>query len=244
MNEKEIVDGVSEVEGGLPIDEMERIIETDEEEIVDNLTEVEDSLLIDKEQGKDYINQELYNSSQLYKHEADLISQINIVYTDTFSWDIDNFKRIYSENKDKYEAISAETDMPPKLIAAIHYRESGCNFNTYLHNGDPLGKPTTHVPKGILFDNFTDGAIDAMSKFEGIRDDYKLTSDSKDMAAMLAFAEKYNGLGYYKHDRISPYVFSGSDVYKMGKYISDGTYDSTTIDIQPGVYLLISSLEE
>ena len=113
-----------------------------------------------------------------------------------------------------------------------------------MHNGDPLGKPTTHVPVGKNFDNFTDAAVDALSEKKSLRDKYKLTSDSNDMAAMMAFAESYNGLGYYNKDRVSPYVYSGTDVYKSGKYVSDGNYSATAVDGQPGVYILINSLKQ
>ena len=190
------------------------------------------------------VNEELYKSSALYKHEVDLIAQINSINTEKFSWDINTFKKTYEKNKAIYEEISRKTGIPPELIAAIHYRESGCNFNTYLHNGDPLGKPTTHVPKGKNFDNFIDAAVDALSEKNSLKEKYKLTSNSNDMAAMMAFAESYNGLGYYNKDRVSPYVYSGTNMYKSGKYVSDGNYSATTVDEQPGVYILINSLKK
>lgn len=45
----------------------------------------------------------------------------------------------YAKNKEIYQYISDRTGVPPELIAAFHYRESGCDFNTYLHNGQKLG---------------------------------------------------------------------------------------------------------
>jgi len=60
---------------------------------------------------------------------------------------------------------------------------------------------------------------------------------------MMAFAESYNGLGYYNKGLVSPYVYSGTNVYTKGKYVVDGKFSSSTIDGQPGVYLLINSLE-
>jgi len=52
-----------------------------------------------------------------------------------------------------------------------------------------------------------------------------LTSESEDVAAMMAFAERYNGLGYYNNGSISPYMYSGTDVYSSGKYTEDHGYD-------------------
>ena len=34
----------------------------------------------------------------------------------------------------------------------------------------------------------------------------------------------------------SPYVFSGTEVYEKGKYISDGSFSSEVVDAQPGIY--------
>ena len=59
----------------------------------------------------------------------------------------------------------------------------------------------------------------------------------------MAFAERYNGLGYYNKKRVSPYVYSGTNVYTGGKYVSDGVYDSNTVDKQPGVYILIDAIK-
>lgn len=45
----------------------------------------------------------------------------------------------YAKNKEIYQYISDRTGVPPELFAAFHYRESGCDFNTYLHNGQKWG---------------------------------------------------------------------------------------------------------
>lgn len=116
------------------------------------------------------------------------------------------FYRTCKKHIKTYNKISKDTKLPPQLIAAIHYRESGCDFTTYLHNGDPLGKPTTSVPKGKYFNNFVDAAIDALKEKNSYRKQYKLSAKSKDLAAKFSFAERYNGLGYYKRGVNSPYI--------------------------------------
>ncbi len=188
------------------------------------------------------VDQVLYDKNDVYKHEVDLIEKINDINYDKFSWDINNFNKIYNNNKETYERIAKKTGVPAELIAALHYRESGCSFKKYMHNGDPLGKPTVHVPKGKNFDNFEESAIDALLDKKSLIAAYGLTSDSADMAKMMAFAERYNGLGYYNKDRVSPYVYSGTNVYTGGKYVEDGIFDIKTVDKQPGVYMLIQSL--
>ena len=180
----------------------------------------------------------------LYQYEVGLITQINSIETNKFGWDLNNIKKIYEKNKAIYEEISRLTGIPPELICAIHYRESGCDFNTYLHNGQPLGKPTTIVPVGRLFNDFKEAAVDALLSFKSLRDEYGITSDSSDMAALMGFAESYNGTGYKDNNHgPSPYVYSGTNIYKSGKYVSDGKYSATAIDGQPGVYILVNELK-
>lgn len=179
-----------------------------------------------------------------YTNNKDLIARIQEMNADgKFDYDIWNIKNIFKNNKSIYEAIASQTGVPPELIAAIHYRESGCNFKTYLHNGQPLGEPTTIVPKGRIFNDFTEAAVDALnSKQKSIG--LNLSEDDS-IEMMATFAELYNGTGYSDyHDTSSPYVYSGTNVYTSGKYTSDGKYDPDKVDKQPGVYLLISSLSE
>lgn len=182
------------------------------------------------------------NYHKYYINNKDLINQIKVVNKeDKFDYDIWNFQKIFTENKGTYEEIANQTGVPPELIAAIHYRESGCNFETYLHNGQPLGKPTTIVPKGRIFNDFTEAAIDALNseqKNKGIS-----LSEEDSIEMMMLFAELYNGTGYTDYrNTASPYVYSGTDVYISGKYASDGEYDSELVDKQPGIYLLVISL--
>ena len=177
-------------------------------------------------------------NTPLYNATAKNIANVNTI-NNNFNNDISNFKNIYNNNISTYSLIAERTGVPAVLVAAIHYRESNANFNTYLHNGDPLGTPTVNVPKGKNFNNFVDAAVDALSMKDSFREMYKLTSDSTDIVAMCAYAEVYNGLGYYNNGRISPYVYSGTNIYTSGKYVSDGSFKANVVDSQPGIYILI-----
>ena len=153
------------------------------------------------------------------------------------------FARNYEQNKGRYEAVAQRTNMPPKLIAALHWRESTGNFGTYLHQGDPLGKPAVHVPKDIpVFHDWEDAAVHALQQKQGHQSALGLTKDSTDVPAMAAYAELYNGLGYHFRGRPSPYVYSGTDRYSSGKYVADGVYDARTVDQQLGVLALMTSI--
>lgn len=179
-----------------------------------------------------------------YTNNKNLISGIQAVNADgNFDYDIWNFRKIFNNNKSIYETIAGRTGVPAKLVAALHYRESGCNFNTYLHNGQPLGQPTTIVPKGRIFNDFTEAAVDALNSKQKSIGVNLMEDDSIEM--MATFAELYNGVGYTKYrNTATPYVYSGTDAYSSGKYTSDGKYDPNKVDKQPGVYLLITSLQE
>src|SRR5262245_54230899 len=50
--------------------------------------------------------------------------------------------------KDRYKLLEAQTNVPWYFIGLLHLRESDCDFNTHLHNGDPLTARTVHVPAG------------------------------------------------------------------------------------------------
>ena len=105
------------------------------------------------------------------------------------------------KKKSRYNQISKATNLPPLLIAAIHYRESTTDyfnrkFSVHLHNGDPLGKVTKNYPEGICYYDFVKAGIDAfesMDSFDERRKNLKLTKKSKDIYAMLTIAWFHNG---------------------------------------------------
>lgn len=67
------------------------------------------------------------------------------------------------------------------------------------------------------------------------------------MAAMLTFAEYYNGANA---DQISTYVYNsaldntGSNIAGTGKFTSDGEWDEDAENQQPGIYLLLDTIVE
>ena len=84
-------------------------------------------------------------------------------------------------------------------MAAIWYREdSQMRTSRYLHNGQPLGRTTTIVPRGIFFrkDQFVDAAVHALGQKNHLRNALGLSYESRDLAAMAAYTEAYNGFGY------------------------------------------------
>ncbi|MCA1293762.1 C40 family peptidase [Paenibacillus sp. alder61] len=155
------------------------------------------------------------------------------------------FQQHYAKYKHKYEAVSKKTGIPPELIAAIHWREGSGNFDTYLHNGDPLGKKTVHVPKGIFFTDWEEAAIHAINMKKSVRDKVGINHSTKDIAKMMTYAECYNGLGYINHKVNSVYVFSGTNIPLEGKYYKDNVFTYGPVkDDNPGVAVMLLSLTE
>ncbi|MED5373043.1 MAG: peptidoglycan-binding protein [Myxococcota bacterium] len=156
-----------------------------------------------------------------------------------------SFKEHWAQHKARYEAVAAETGFPAELIAAIHWRECSGSFNKYLHQGDPLGKPAVNHPTDIpVFHDWHEAAVHAltMSDKAAHRDNLGITEDTRDPATLATFAEAYNGLGYHNRGRVSPYVYSGTDAYSSGKYVSDGRFSSRTVDKQLGVITMMGAV--
>ncbi len=131
--------------------------------------------------------------------------------------------------KARYQGVEARTGVPWWLIAGIHEREASQNWNTQLAQGDPLHQVSTKVPRGMgPFDTWEEGAIAAL-KHDG------LTSvPDWDLEKALHWQEKYNGWGYFYRGIPSPYIWGATSVQRPGKFVSDGVWSSTEIDLQIG----------
>lgn len=143
-------------------------------------------------------------------------------------------------NKKRYESVAhrfSNKGLVWWLVAVIHEMEGEQNFNTYLGNGEQLRFVTKMVPKGRgPFKNFEDGAFDALTlaKMNDVTD--------WSIGNVLYILEKYNGFGYDKFGGISPYLWSGSQHYKKGKYVEDGVYDPSYVSRQIGIALLLKKI--
>lgn len=144
------------------------------------------------------------------------------------------------DNIDKYKQVELKTRVPWYLVGAIHGLEASFNLKTCLHNGDPLGKKTVHVPAGRgPFYTWEQAAIDAL-EYEGCKNIEKWG-----VGEVLKFAERYNGTGYLKRGLMSPYLWSCTNKYSgYGKYVRDHVYDPTAQDDQAGVAAVMKKLEK
>jgi len=154
-------------------------------------------------------------------------------------------KRIEAHRKD-YEAIEARCKVPWFMIAALHSRESDLNFQTHLHNGDPLSNYTYHVPAGRPKVGhgppftFAESAADALSMpAHGFSNVTRWSVER-----MLYGEENYNGWGYIRLQENSPYVWALTSVQEPGKYVADGVFSRAAWDYQPGCAAIMKTLGE
>jgi lysozyme family protein len=133
--------------------------------------------------------------------------------------------------KAKYHLVEQYTGVPWYIIAVIHERESSQNWNGNLGQGDPWDKVSIHVPKGRgPFHSWEAAAFDALVNCSP----YAAKNHDWSPGGALTLLEEYNGLGYASRGLPSPYVWSGTNQYKSGKYIADGLFKADAVDTQLG----------
>ena len=157
---------------------------------------------------------------------------------------------IIYEHRDEYRETAflvgdkyGTTGPPWVMIGALHMRESSCDFDCHLHNGDPLTARTTHVPAGQPETGsppFTweESAIDALSM-----PPHELGKVVNwNIERILYECERYNGWGYMGKCN-SPYIWACTTHYTGGKYVADGVFDPDAWDSQVGCAAIFKVLD-
>jgi lysozyme family protein len=148
-----------------------------------------------------------------------------------------------SAARGRYETAGAGA-IPWFFISVIHAMEASLDFTKHLHNGDPLTAKTVQVPSGRPPGNppFTweVSAADALS-MKGLGGGTEWS-----LAGTLYQLERYNGWGYRLHHPqvLTPYLWSFSNHYTSGKYISDGTWSDTAVSKQSGAAVILRRMAE
>ena len=139
-------------------------------------------------------------------------------------------------NKDRFMKVQAACGVPALWLMPTFERE-GPSFNAYFGNGDPLSHPTKDVPRGRgPFATWEDGCVDALAL------DHVTQCTGWTWEAACYEWEKWNGFGPRMHGRPTGYVWSGTSVYKGGKYVSDGVWSRGTYDQQLGTVIIAKEL--
>jgi len=145
------------------------------------------------------------------------------------------------QHRDRYQTLEGLTDVPWYIIAVIHSMEASQKFNGHLHNGDPLTARTVHVPKhrpvaGNPPFTFEDSGVDAL-RFENMDQVEDWT-----LPGALFRLEAFNGFGSRARGINTPYLWSFSNHYTRGKFVSDGVFDANAVSGQCGAALLLRKM--
>jgi lysozyme family protein len=140
----------------------------------------------------------------------------------------------------EFLAMQTQCSVPALWVMPVFMRENP-SFASYLGNGDPLDKPTIHVPKGRgPFPDWAAGAVDALTL------DHIIGTPPEAWTWPWACWkwEGWNGFGPRNHGRPSGYLWAGTTIYAGGKYVSDGVWSRGTWDQQLGCVELARAIAE
>ena len=147
--------------------------------------------------------------------------------------------------RSRYMLVAAKFKCPWPLIGVIHNLEGSCDFDTHLHDGDPLTARTVNEPAGRPLKGeppFTweESAEDAIEmKGWGRIEHWTLERAMYEL-------ERYNGFGYRTQhpDVLSPYLFSKTNLYTRGKYVKDHKFSASAVSGQVGALAVLLALAE
>ncbi len=147
-------------------------------------------------------------------------------------------------SRDRYAAAGRRSGVPWYFIAAVHGLEASFNFRSHFHNGDfPLSRRTRQVPAGrplvwLPPSDWESSTIDALRLmgFAGQQD--------WSIPRTLYRLEAYNGFGYRRTGRATPYLWSFSNHYERGKFLADGHFDPRARSQQCGAAMMLKLLDD
>lgn len=133
--------------------------------------------------------------------------------------------------------------MPWWFIPLVHERE--CirgvdNFNCNIAQGDPFNRKSKNVPYNGPFPSWKEAAIAALVG----EHPHAAKWTNWSAGGVATIAEQYNGLKYANAGRPSPYVWSGTDQYKIGKVMRDHGPIENVVDTQLGVMVSLHAMME
>jgi lysozyme family protein len=147
------------------------------------------------------------------------------------------------QSRPRYQSVATRAGVPWQFVAAIHGMEASFNFRAHFHNGDfPLSQRTRQVPAGrpirwLPPSDWESSAMDALRLlgFTG-QSDWSL-------AHTLYRLEAFNGFGYRRYAKPSPYLWSFSSLYERGKFVADGHFDPRARSQQCGTATMLKLLD-
>lgn len=146
--------------------------------------------------------------------------------------------------KPRYAEAGKRAGVPWFFIGAIHGLEASFNFRAHFHNGDfPLTRRTRQVPAGrptvwLPPSDWESSTVDALRLmgFAGASD--------WGLERTLWRLEAFNGFGYRRLGKVSPYLWSYSSHYDRGKFVADGRYSPVARSQQCGTAVMLKLLAQ
>jgi len=145
----------------------------------------------------------------------------------------------------RYETVERALGVPWYVIGVIHYAATERDFESHLHNGDPLTARTVHQPDSRPADgeppfSWEQSAVDYLRLYG-----FEPWSDWS-LAGVLYKLEGLGGWAYRlcQPPRYSPYLWCGSQHYQGGKFVADEVWSEDARYAQYGVAVLLRRLAE
>jgi len=146
-------------------------------------------------------------------------------------------------HEDRYTKVSKQHGVPWYVVGVIHQLEGSGDFTTHLHNGDPLTARTVHDPKGRPKNGRPPFTWEA-SASDALELDGLGTWRNWTLPGTLFALERFNGFGYrlLKSPLHSPYLWSFSNQYTMGKFVGDHDFRPSAVSRQCGAAVLLKRM--
>jgi lysozyme family protein len=144
------------------------------------------------------------------------------------------------ENGNRYIAAGKATGVPWPLIGVLDLRESDCDPAKALGQGDPWNRVSVNVPRGKGPFKSWEDAAKYYIHYDGLDD----PPAPYDMTVTCYMGEKWNGFGPRNRGINTGYLWSFTNHYTGGKYVSDGVWNAGAFDKQPGIIAVLLKMFE
>jgi lysozyme family protein len=151
------------------------------------------------------------------------------------------FAEMALKARDRYDAVGGPLGIPWWFVAGLHLLESTFNFRTHLHNGDSLNARTFRVPAGRPASGSPPFSWEESARDALVVEEFDRQKDWS-LARALYRWETYNGFGYRSRRVPTPYLWSFTTIYRKGKFVGDGVFDSNAVSKQCGAAAFLKAL--
>lgn len=187
------------------------------------------------------VDEKIYGSKKIHNelsmlYRTMLVKPIGRQKKGHVNWYMKQMKKNEEMYKDAAKYVLPRcAKVPWQVIGVLHAMEAGFDRDEQILNGQPWNRKTTIVPRDMgPWSSFNESCVAGME----IKDRPRKWT----LGATLDFLEKWNGLGYRRKNKNSPYLWAYSNHQEVGKYVRDGVYDPKAVSLQVGAAVLLKQL--